>query len=404
MNEQMISLPGSEPLQARNKKLNLALFLWGGFFTFVCFYSSMTVLPLYVYQLGGTEFDTGLQTTVFFLSSIIMRFYFGPLTDRRGRKVPLLIGAFVFATSSILFLYCDSVFMVTLARIYHAVGLASFFSSGSTLIVDLAPAKRVGIYIGMYRMTYVLALLSGPSLALAVINSHNLQIWFVISFLIGLLSLLCISLVKTPPQEVRAGSGSLGKFKMVLKEKASYQVFFGIAISSLAFGALLTFVVLFTAQNTKISNPGLYFTYFSVVGILGNLGTGYLSDRLGRAEVVWPSIMLVGIGVGLLYLIPWMPWVLWISSVIAGLGYSGGMASLAAWLVEVTDKSNRGTVVAVQESIIDLSVGVASLIFGVVSGFVGMGGAFALIGVTVSLLAGFKLVSCCSFRQALDHK
>jgi len=387
-----------------SKHLNILLFLWGGIFTFVCFYSSMTILPLYVYKLGGTEFDTGLQTTLFYLASILMRFYFGPLTDRKGRKVPLLIGAFVFATSSILFLYCDSVLMVTLARIYHAAGLASFFSSGGSLIVDMAPSNRVGVYIGMYRMTYVLALLTGPSLALAVINSHNFQVWFVISFIIGLLSLLCISLVKAPVREIREKSGPFEKFKMVLKEKASYQVFFGIAISALAFGALLTFVVLFTAQNTNIANPGFYFTYFSVVGILGNLGSGYLSDRFGRAEIVWPSILLLGLGVGILYFIPWMPSVLWVSSITAGLGYSGGMASLAAWLVEVTDKDNRGTVVALQESVIDLSIGIASFVVGVVSGFAGMGGAFALIGGIVLLLSIIKLLSFCSFWQAYHHK
>ncbi|MEL7565191.1 MAG: MFS transporter [Dehalobacterium sp.] len=384
--------------------LNLLLFLWGGIFTFVCFYSSMTILPLYVFELGGTEFDTGLQTTLFYLASILMRFYFGPLTDRKGRKVPLMIGAFVFATSSILFLYCDSVLLVTLARIYHAVGLASFFSSGGSLIVDLAPSNRVGVYIGLYRMTYVLALLIGPSLALAVINSHNFQVWFVISFIIGLMSLLCIYFVKTPVQGIRETSGSFEKFKMVLKEKASYQVFFGIAMSALAFGALLTFVVLFTSQNTDIINPGLYFTYFSLVGILGNLGSGYLSDHFGRAEIVWPSIMLVGIGVGILYFIPWIPSVLWVSSITAGLGYSGAMAALAAWLVEVTDKDNRGTVVALQESVIDLSIGVASFIFGTVSGFAGMGGAFAFIGGIVLLLSIIKLLSFCSFWQAYHHK
>lgn len=382
----------ADSLKKENKQLNLFIFLTGATFTFVSFYSSMTVLPLYVYDLGGTEFDTGMQSTLFFLASVLMRFYFGPLTDRRGRKIPLMIGAFAFATSSLLFLLCDSVWTVTLARIYHAVGLASFFSSGGSLIADLAPPNRVGIYIGLYRLTFVLGLLSGPTLAMAVINAYNFKVWFMISFLIGLLSLLLICLVKAPFNMENSESSSLQKIVLVLKAKPAYQVFYGIALSALAYGVLLTFVVLFISQHTSIANPGFYFTFFSVVGILGNLGSGYLSDRFGRPVVVWPSMMLLGVGVGVLYFLPQMSGVLLLSGIMAGLGYFGGMASLAAWLVEVTNKDHRGTVLALQESVIDLSMGIATLVFGTISGFVGMGNAFALVGIIIFFSSLIKLL------------
>jgi len=390
----------------KEHKLNVFLFLWGSIISLACFYSSMTVLPLYVDQMGGTEFDTGQQLIIYYFASILMRFYFGPLTDRKGRKIPLLIGAFVFATSSLLFMICDNVWTVTLARIYHAIGLATFFSSGGSLIVDLAPANRVGIYIAFFRLTFVVALLTGPTLAMAVINAYSFSHWFVISFLMGMLSLLLVALVKTPPQtrEQNLEPSSLKVFFLVLKQKAAFQVLYGIALVSLVYGVLLSFCALFITQNSSITNPGLYFTCFSIAAIGGNLASGFLSDRFGRPEVVWPAVMLLGLGAGMLFFLPRFSALLFISSIAAGLGYSGGMASLAAWLVEVTNKDHRGTVLALQESVIDLSIGVASFIFGAMSGFFGMGYSFVITGLLAFVLAMAKFLPFCSFGQALHHK
>ncbi|MGI6684325.1 MAG: MFS transporter [Bacillota bacterium] len=390
----------------KKQHLNVFLFLWGAIFAFICFFPAITVLPLYVYELGGTEFDTGLQMILYFLAGVLFRFYFGPLTDKKGRKIPLMISAFVFATSSLLFIICKSVWFVALVRIYHAVGLATIFSSGGALAVDLAPPNRVGVYIGIFRITFSVGLLTGPTLAMAIINSYSFQVWFVVSFFIGMLSLILLALIKEPhhrPDDLKE-SGPFQMFGTVLKEKAAYPALYGIALVSLVYGLLLTFVVLFVTQTTEIVNPGLYFTCFSIVAIVGNLTSGYLSDRWGRPVVVWPAIMFLGIGAGSLFFLPQTPVIFYLSSITAGLGYSGAMPSLAAWLVEVTNKDNRGTVLALQENVVDLSNGVASFVFGVLSGFLGMGLSFLFVGMTVFTLSLIKFLAFCSFRQALPHK
>lgn len=69
--------------------VNWVLFFMGALLVFVNFFVSLTILPLYVLELGGSEFESGLQTTLFFLTAVLLRFYFGPLADRKGRKIPL---------------------------------------------------------------------------------------------------------------------------------------------------------------------------------------------------------------------------------------------------------------------------------------------------------------------------
>jgi len=149
----------------QNFARDLSLMFFAAFFVFVNFYTSVTVIPLYVIELGGDEFFAGLQGTVFFVSGVILRFYFGHLADRTGRKVPLLIGAFAFATTPLLLLLVSSCWMFIPIRIYQGIGLAAFLSSGSSFVADIVPRERLGSYMGAYRLVITLALLTGPAAA-----------------------------------------------------------------------------------------------------------------------------------------------------------------------------------------------------------------------------------------------
>ncbi len=133
----------------------------------------MTVLPLFVLELGGTEFISGLQNTNFFLAAVILRFYFGPLADNRGRKLPLLIGATAFATAPLLFLLSNNLWMLIISRIYQAIGLAAFLSSSTSLVADLAPENKTGNYISSYRIIMSLSLLIGPAGSMLLVKQYD---------------------------------------------------------------------------------------------------------------------------------------------------------------------------------------------------------------------------------------
>ena len=73
-----------------------------GFFMYGCNNILMTLLPSYSLSIGATMVEAGLQGTVFLLVAVVMRFYFGPLADRRGTRFVMVIGAASFVVSSLL--------------------------------------------------------------------------------------------------------------------------------------------------------------------------------------------------------------------------------------------------------------------------------------------------------------
>ena len=338
------------------------------FFMMLIFNSTFTLLPLYLIALGGTPFIAGLQTALFLLASILMRFYFGPLADSIGRKVPLLVGIVCFSISSFLFSFTDQIWTIGLVRLIQAAGLSAFLSSSMSAAADLAPVGKIGAVMGTYRLSSTLSLLVGPALAISVVRLTSYNTWFILCGIIGLLSVLI--LLPIPLTHTKRSLNAPPAMKMwhVLFRPEYRLVYFGIALTAVSYGALLSFVSLHIQSVTTIDNPGIYFVFFGIASLFFTFLSGHLSDRLGRAAIAWPSILLLGIGLGLLSLLEYGQWtVLILSSFLTGIGFNGGLSVLSAWLVDITSVDQRATVLSVQESIIDFSIGFISFTFGSLS-------------------------------------
>lgn len=376
------------PLQNRNR-LNFVLLFGAAFLVYGIFYTSFATLPFYIFHLGGTEFHSGLQNTIFFLTAIVLRFYFGPLADTRGRKLPLLIGTFVFATAPLLFLLSNNLWLLYLARMYQAIGMATFLATGASLLGDMAPVERMGTYVGAYRFTINLSLLVGPFIALWVIEVSDFFYWYMASVVIGAVALILVAMIKPPPLpgEEKIETGSWKLTLDALNDKKLWPVYTGFMLLAVAYGSLLTFVSIYIAKVTQVSNPGIYFTYFGLAACVAYLCSGYFSDRFGRAVIAWPALMCLGLGAAILLYLALEPAVLVLSSLLAGLGFAGGFSTLNAWLIEEAEKRLRATALSIMESILDLFIAIGSLLFGIAGGWIGLGPSYALTGTGVVVLA-----------------
>lgn len=372
------------------KRMQAGLLFTSIFFTVTVFNSTFILLPLYVLKLGGTEFDAGVQAALFFAVSILLRFYFGPLADRSGRKIPLIIGVGLFAVTSLMLVFTHTLFSVLLVRMFQAVALSAFLSSSVSAVADMAPEGKVGFYMGIYRLVSSLSLLLGPAAAMQVTALRNEQTWFFLCGLMGILALGLLMLVPFPDliqgRTVAAGNPMIG----LLAERRLRPAFAGIGLASLAYGGLLSFAAIHIQQTTSIANPGLYFTVFSLSSLVFTLFSGGLSDRLGRQRVAWPSVMGLGAGVGLLFGLEWGGMgVLIASGLLTGVGFNGGLSVLSAWLVDLTPVNNRASALSIQESIIDFAIGGASFIFGILAGWFSLALVFLTCGLLVGGLAAF---------------
>lgn len=360
--------------------INFSMFLVATLCVIINFSSSVIILPVYVIELGGNEFLSGLQSTVYFLAAVLFRIYLGPLADRRGRKLPLFIGVFAFATAPLFFLLSFDFYTLTLARVYQAIGLAAFFSAGSSFVADIAPEQKLGMYMGIYRTVHAIALLIGPAKAYYIINHWDYATWFLASFVIGVIGLLFISIIKVKPITAGYSTNPIALMKNVLQNKTVWPIYFGIAIASAAYGSLLTFAVIYITKVADFTNPGIYFTYFAFAGIIANLTVGKLADRFSRPMLAWPCIILFSLGLFALYLLPHHSIFMSISSLLVGFSFSGGLLVLIAWLVDSVAIDLRATALSIQESTIDLSVAFGAFVFGLIGSWASLSASLAVFG------------------------
>jgi predicted MFS family arabinose efflux permease len=352
-----------------------------------CVLISLTVLPVYVKHIGGSDFAAGLQGTIFTLGGVVLRFFLGPLADRRGRLLPLRLGAFVFMTAPLLIWISPNLWIMGAARLYQAVGLATYLASASSYVTDITPDRFRGTALGIYRMVVTFSMMVGPPVSMWIIQSFGFEPFFVFYAVLGGAAFLGVMTLPPEPKEAHGdGEGAadvkLKDIKLLFTSAAVSSSYFGILVGSAFNGILLTYIPLYVRRVTDIANPALFFTIYAGVGALAAAAVGRLSDRYGRRVFILPIMLTLAAGLLLLTALARMPVpVFAVSAFLTGVGYNAGLSLFIARVVDGADRRMKATALAFQESSIDLGISLGIFLFGLVSGLFSYPALFAALAV-----------------------
>ncbi|MFW5796281.1 MAG: MFS transporter [Alkalispirochaeta sp.] len=360
---------------------------------------SFSLIPLYISHRGGTTFTIGMQTTVFAVASVVLRFIFGPMADSRGRKFVLALGAFAFSSAQVLIYLSPDFTWMLLARVYQAIGMASYLATASSLVVDLSPVAMRGSVIGTYRMITPFASLIGPYLGNVVINIYGFAAFFAATAGTAFAAFLLVLSLKAGRRTVggeitriRVGD-VLGLFRIPDLQAA----YLGVLLVAVGGGVVNTFVTSY--GNPYFRNPGAYFTVYAGVGAVAAFLLGRLSDRAGRRGVAIPVVLAMAAGTAILPMIDHAPTAVYVLSAVGtGIGFNAGLSVLISWIVDVIPDTMRATALSIQESWIDGGFAIGIFLFGTLSVIYGQGRLFLFTGVFVAVGA-FAIVAMSSFRR-----
>jgi MFS family permease len=351
-------------------------------------FAVIATFPAYSLMIGSTPFQSGLQNTVFGLSAVLFRLILGPVMDNKGAKPLMLIGAFTFTTTPLIVMLGSTYWLLLVARVYQALGLAVFLPGISTMVAEMAPVKRLGTYLGSLRIFFNLGLLAGPATAIFMINNYGFNSWFAVSSIIGALSLLLLAAVKPGERtvSVAAGIGSIKKFTAALSVKALLPLIAGIALLSTIYSAIISFTALHLEGTAAGATAAYFFIIFGAAGIVGAISAGALSDRVERSHIAWPMMITLGAGTILFAFAGHHPVLVIICAVILGIGTQGSSLVFAAWVLDLAKPGLRATTVSIQENTIDIFFALGALFFGLAAQGPGLASAFLAVGLTVVIV------------------
>ena len=374
----------SEKTEAENRSLwttDLVLNLCISHFMFASYTAMLTIIPLYVIQLGGSEWETGVVVGSFGLLSIPIRQMSGRWITNFGAKKVAIAGTAVLGIATLLHVGAFNIWMIIPVRVLQGIGLAIGPVATATIIAILAPSNRRAEGMAYNGNAIALANLYSPLLAFWLFQQFGSEVAFIYAGIMGLAgsaSALGISASRTnlPAEPLSPTAGSAKP--PLISRSALFP-----ALVFLTYTFTTAPVSTFLPQLAKLrglGNPGLYYTANSITQMLSLLLSGLIADRLGRGSVIVPGLLVVGAAMFLLMTADNVVMFI-LSGVLNGVGFGMLQPATQSLTVDRSPPHERGTALATLQQAWDVGGSGGAFLVGPLGSVIGMAATFGIAGV-----------------------
>ena len=272
--------------------------------------------------------------------TLVMRpigaFFFGGLSDRYGRKFPLLICVIWFCVFTAFMPIGTSFTTFAILRSLYGIGLGGYWGVGAALVMESCPPRWRGLFSGILQAGYSVGYLLAAFAASAMGPKFGWPSVFFATPVVGFVLLLLLLLTVEPARSAPSSSPSFKPWQIF---KGNYQVFVEITllmgvITCLSHGTQDLYPdFLKNVHGYSPSGVAAMAILYNCGAILGSIVLGRLSDRIGRKNGVYIAIVIC-----ILALPAWAFgngfWMLAIGSFLMQVGVQGAFGVMPAYLNE----------------------------------------------------------------------
>lgn len=266
----------------------------------------LPALPDVARDLETTPMLAQVTLTAFFVGQAAGQLSFGPMSDRRGRWWPLLIGSGLFVLASAGAALAQSVWALILLRIVQGVGAAAGPVIGRAVVADLARGARAARLFGVLMMLFGLAPVVAPVLGgpLAEWGGWRATMWG-IAVISGVALLSVFAVPESLPPERRRVVRASRIARDFLGLSRNRRFFLSALLLSASFGVVTAWLAAssFVLQGYFGLSPTEYSLSFAMI-FLGFLIAGFLNTLLLRRfepeRILHASVLVLVVSVAVL--------------------------------------------------------------------------------------------------------
>jgi len=258
------------------------------------------------------DFDASDSVVQLTLTACVMglalgQLLIGPLSDRFGRRLPLLAALITYAAASVLCSLAPSIVVLMALRFVQGLAGAGAMVIVSAVVRDLYSGAAASRLFSSLIMVMGLAPILAPLAGAQVLNVTSWRgIFLVLAVLSALIAtLVALGLAETLPPERRSAHG-LGHTLRTMRALLRDRWFVGHALAgSLGFGALFAYVAgsPFVLQGIYGVSPQLYSVLFAMNGV-GLIAASQVNARLvgrfGPARLLRAGLLGIAVSSGTL--------------------------------------------------------------------------------------------------------
>jgi MFS family permease len=278
----------------------------------------MSMQPQIKGDLGITNFQWGLLTSIFLVSYSVFGPFMGWLGDRHRRTWLLGLGVGVWSLATIGSGLARSYGQLALARSVLGTGEATYGVIAPTILLDLFARDQRARLMSAYYLAMPIGSALGISLGSIIASKLSWHLAFFIAGAPGLAAALLVCALPEPVRGAsegvdterlkayeRAGAGREDYFGLMFNSSYIYSVL-GMAAYTFAIGGMLVWVpnYLFSTRGFDQARAG---TILGVVtlgaAVLGMSAGGWIADRLAKSK---PQALFLVPGAAMLGSIPFV--------------------------------------------------------------------------------------------------
>ncbi|GKV56027.1 MFS transporter [Sporosarcina sp. NCCP-2222] len=381
----------------KNQKIFNKSFLFlfiSNLLVFIGFEMLIPILPAYLLSMNASSIQVGLMTTLFTLGAVLIRPFIGYYLIDNQRKSLAIIASAALIFITLLYPFLNIIWLLLLLRLFHGAAWGVSTTANSTIVVDLIPKTRLGEGIGYFSISTTVGAIIAPSIGILIYDafSFNILIWS--SVTLSLLAVITLQFVSSPAL-VKQEKQQFQFFKAIFEKDAWFPALLTV-ITTIGFGAIITFLVLFGKQK-GLDHIFLFFLINATISTLLRPFTGKWYDKKGPWSIIVVSALLGFLSFVVLsyttnniYLI--------IAAILFGAGYGTVMPCLQTWTVQKVSQEKSGAANATFLSSFDVGIGVSAFVLGILAQWISLEIIFRVVSLS------FIFVAVLVYKDFLNEK
>ena len=269
--------------------------------SFVCFFASymrIPIVPLFATSLGADAVQVGMINGAFMLMAGALSIPSGLLSDRMGRRLPLLGGMVLLSGSSLMLFWSNSPLQMAAIYLLFGMGLSAFSPSLMSYVADFTPPDMLGQAFGWYTMALYGGMTLGPAAGGFLGAVIGLRAVFLVAG--GLIfTMFLVAFAFLPAQSSGHGRSAarpaiLSTLRRFMENRQLIACLVATLGGCMGFGMFVTFMPLFM-QNLGMNtgHVGFVFAAQTVANALSRLPSGKLCDKIADRSVLVSSGLAV---------------------------------------------------------------------------------------------------------------
>ncbi|WP_289396069.1 MULTISPECIES: MFS transporter [unclassified Bacillus (in: firmicutes)] len=244
------------------------------------------ILPRYAETLGASQTEIGFLFGSYAITLLLATPILGMVSDKVGRRLPMILGLFGLAAATILFGLANNFMLLVLARMLQGISAAATWTAGLALLADVFPLQERGKAMGLALSGQAAGMLLGPTIGGLLYQWGGYHLPFIVAATIALVDgILRITLLRDEPKHDTKQRIS---YQSIFKMRSLFMII-GIIILGSALPSALEPTLPLYLQDVLHLSPGTIGLLFAVPTLAYGFTApiiGTLSTKFGRKQTM----------------------------------------------------------------------------------------------------------------------